>query len=86
MWIEADKKLPETTGYYIVAFQSGGVFQAWFSPDARWMYEEGTKLFEYGVTGFGDDLTVTHWMPLPEHPLGCRDQPRSDLTPLQERS
>lgn len=57
-WVSVKDRLPEKLGSYLCAFKDGRVglcrFVAW-----RYWWEEGTM---YPLP------TVTHWMPLPDHP------------------
>ena len=63
-WISVDTELPDRSEVAIVAMRNGGRWLGWFWK-GKW-YDENQK--EFGVTSHGDDLTVTHWMPLPEPP------------------
>ena len=61
-WISVKDRLPESSGSYIVySGKSGTVFTAHFwARDNRW-------------SGRSLNLTITHWMPLPEPPKGDED-------------
>lgn len=64
-WISVEDRLPEEDGFYIVAFRTGGKY---FSHFNNGIFRNVHSHQEYGVTAFGDDLTVTYWMPLPQPP------------------
>lgn len=63
-WISVEDRLPEDGGFYIVGFKNGGSFLGWYNSE-KWHNPKGK---EYGITKFGDNNTVTHWMPLPKPP------------------
>lgn len=81
-WVSVDERLPESTGYVLMAASSGlvtstlfcedvGYFRKETPPDVHsWKFRHGAK---YGYT-------VTHWMPLPAPPMNGADNasPRSD--------
>ena len=56
-WISVKERLPEENTAVIAATDRGVVFQCWYAYD-------GWDLWE------GNEVTITHWMPLPEPPKG----------------
>ncbi len=68
-WISVKDRLPESSGSYIVySGKSGTVFTAHFwARDNRW-------------SGRSLNLTITHWMPLPEPPETPETEAENDCT------
>lgn len=52
-WIPVHEKLPNETGTYLVYNTCGGMMV--------WGFSNGWKVY-------GANQTITHWMPLPQHP------------------
>ena len=59
-WISVMDKLPEKTGSYIVATENGAVCTAKFYESEYWGNHFAGRVARY----------ITHWMPLPKHPMG----------------
>ncbi len=58
-WISVDERLPEDSGWYLVWMDSG-------APHVYWWWDAQ----EEWAGGENDCAPVTHWMPLPEQPMG----------------
>ena len=56
-WVSVEERLPEENTAVIAATDRGIVFQCWYAYD-------GWDLWE------GNEVTITHWMPIPEPPKG----------------
>lgn len=57
-WIKCSERLPEETGRYWVAFESGETYFRYFTPKDGFYHPSHDS-----------DYSITHWMPLPTPPV-----------------
>jgi hypothetical protein len=55
-WIDVNDHLPDHSCSVIVATNLGNVGEMWYSDEYKWH-------------ALKDNAKVTHWMPLPKHPI-----------------
>lgn len=59
-WIDVKNELPEKDGDYLIFNTDGAVWIYWYDEEYKEWYDDNGYQTE----------SVTHWMPLPEPPMG----------------
>lgn len=71
-WISVSEKMPERRGDYLVATADGMVEESAYQPP--WCDAENGLWYSYvREEQLFDEKEVTHWMELPQLPLGGND-------------